>query len=155
MKQLYLLFISIGFVFSLSAQSHDLPCDAEGDPVDGWGTTTETQTLTGDFTGVSPWVTDVAGGDIQDFGVPDADSSLFYKLEVDPNTRYLRLEYVTGTAIDISIGLFSVVSPECPSGSGTNYGEALYQDPDMDDMLVEDFIGEGEVMFDLCGFMMR
>jgi gliding motility-associated-like protein len=153
MKQLYLLFISIGFVFSLSAQSHDLPCDAFNNPEDGWGTTTETQTLSGDFTGVSPWVTDVAGGDIQDFGVMDADSSLFYKLEVDPNTRYLRLEYMMGTAIDISIGLFSVVSPECPSGSGTNYGEALYQDPDMDDMLVEDFIGEGEVMFDLCGFL--
>src|SRR6056297_1163830 len=150
MKQVYALLLSMGFAFSLFAQSNDLPCDAETNPTNGWGTTTETQSLNGDFTGVSPWITDIAGGNIQDFGVADADSSLFYKLEVDANTRYLRIEYVGGTANDISIGLFSLISAEC--GGGTAYGESLYQNPDMTDMLEEDLIGEGEVMFDLCGF---
>ena len=144
-----LAFLLLFSPFLLLAQTYDLPCDAETNPINGWGNTTETQTLSGDFTGVSPWETDLAPGDLQDFGVVGADSSVFYKLEVYEYTSYITVEFDGGPVSDLSAALFSVANP-CPGA--TNYGEALYQDADGNDLLVEDLVSEGFYRFDLCGF---
>ncbi len=142
------IILLLSFPILSYAQTYELPCDAFNTPVNGWGNTTETQTLNGDFSGVSPWETDLAAGDLQDFGVPGADSSVFYKLEVNEYTNYITIEYLGGTASDVSAALFSVNDP-CPGA--TNYGEALYTDSDGNDLLIEQLDVEGLVQFELCG----
>jgi len=142
------LFSFLLIPFLVNAQTNDLPCDAFSNPEDGWGTTTESRTLNADFAGVSPWLTDNAGGGIQDFGVAGADSSVFYKLEVNEYTSYVTIEYLGGAVTDLSAALFFLTEP-CPGV--TDYGEAVYVDSDGNDLLVEGLETVGLTRFDLCG----
>jgi len=152
----FILLISIFIVLSslqsgsaLSAQTHDFPCDAQANPVDGWISMTQSKVLSGNFEGVSPWETNLAAVNIQDFGVAGADSSVFYKLEVNENSRYITLEFMGGTATEVAAALFSLSNP-CPVD--LTFGEALYQDSDGATLLIEELDTEGFVRFDLCGF---
>jgi len=129
------------------SQNNALPCEASLNPEDGWGTETENRPLSGDFFNDEPWVTDLAGG-IQDFGLADADSSVFYKLEVDPSTRSLLIEWRNGTATSVSAALFTVTSPEC--GGGTNYGENLLENGLGESLLAQDIEQVDSIRWDLC-----
>ncbi|NBB88534.1 MAG: hypothetical protein GVX96_01945, partial [Bacteroidetes bacterium] len=140
-----LFFLVHAAVFS---QSNDLPCDASLNPEDGWGSGTESRSLSGDFFNNSAWITDGAGG-IQDFGVPSADSSVFYQLELDPNTSSIFLEWQSGTAQSISAALFGLSSPEC--GGGTSYGEFLFESGSGEALLIEELEQSDGVRWDLCG----
>ena len=54
---------------TLSSQNYDSPCEAFDNPVDGWPNMEFSQTLSGSFSGVSPFLTENASGEIQDFGI--------------------------------------------------------------------------------------
>ena len=150
MKQVITFLLSIILFGSLSSQTHDFPCDAQANPTDGWGSMTESKVLNGNFEGVSAWETELAAGSIQNFGIADADSSVFYKLEINEKTRYITLEYMGGTATQVAAALLSVTNP-CPANAG--FGEALYQDSEGTPFLIEELDVEGLVRFDLCGFL--
>ena len=141
-----LLYFWSGMVFGISAQSNELPCEASLNPEDGWGPMTESRVLSGDFSNDAAWITDLAGG-IQDFGILGADSSVFYKLEVDPGTRSLFLEWRTGTATSVSAALFTLTSPEC---SGTDYGESVLESGLGTPLQVEELEQSDGVRWDLC-----
>ncbi len=144
---LCLIFIFGILPISIWGQASFLPCGASVNPEDGWGSETESRALSGDFFNGEPWVTDLAGG-IQTFGVADADSSVFYKLEVDPATRSLVIEWRNGTATSVNAALFTVSSPEC--GGGTDYGENLLESGLDEPLLAENVEQSDAVRWDLC-----
>jgi len=150
MRKLLFLFLLSFLTGAISwgvAQNNELPCEASINPEDGWGPTTESRSLAGDFLNDAAWITDLAGG-IQNFGIPNADSSVFYKLELDPSTTSIVLEWRTGTAQSVSAALFSLSSPEC--GGGTDYGEFLLESGAGDELVTENLEQIDEEVWDLC-----
>lgn len=127
------------------------PCDASTNPV-VFGPTTTTISLSADFDPLSyltPFVTDNAGGVIQNFGCAPGDSALFFKLDVDPNTRYLELEYIGGEP-DVSVALVQILDAQCPSGSGTAFQESVYLDEIGDPMSDCAFDATGTLFYSFC-----
>nr|MBS0038256.1 hypothetical protein [Saprospiraceae bacterium] len=152
MMQLYRVILTIfcslvvsGLYAQPYAPYNDL-CDADSDPVP-YGLMDESQTLMGDIIN-NAFITDLAGGDIQDFGVAGADSSAFYKLNFDENASFIEITWIDGSLDNLSAALFSVTDP-C-GGGGTDYGEMLYQDADGNDLLEADLTTSGTVTFELC-----
>lgn len=134
----------------LFSQTYHNPCEADGNPIE-FGTSEDPVLLNGTLSGISPFITDLAGGLIQDFGINGADSSAFYKLEIDPQARELYVEFIDATVSDLSIGLISFGSVECPGGSGTDFGEEVWQGILGNELLVNDISFQGNVTFGLCG----
>ena len=139
-----MLFTSQGF-----SQVFDLPCEALAEPLSGWPNEEHTVGIGGDFTNNTPFLTDNANGNIQDFGVPGADSSLFVKLELSDIANAIEIVFLGGSATQLAVGLFSL-DDACPTAPGLDYGEELYANTQGQNLLISDLVSPGTITFSLC-----
>ncbi|TVR80676.1 MAG: hypothetical protein EA409_07590 [Saprospirales bacterium] len=147
MFRLFTIFLMFTFlaVNVLQSQSYDTPCEANDNPTN-FGTGESSVNLNGNIEEVTPFITDLSGANVQNFGITDADSALFYKLNLDAQTSFLRISWEGGTVPELWVGLIGF-EELCPAA--TEYGEFVYQNLDDEELLSDDIQG-GEVIFELC-----
>ncbi|TVR80633.1 MAG: T9SS C-terminal target domain-containing protein [Saprospirales bacterium] len=134
-------------VNALQAQTYRTPCEAADNPID-FGTEESSVNLNGSIYEVIPFITDTLGVNIQNFGITDADSAIFYLLNPDPETSFLRISWEAGTVPDLWVGLIGFENP-CPDTISTDFGEFVHLSTANEELLSNDIQGD-EVIFDLC-----
>ncbi|TVR80651.1 MAG: hypothetical protein EA409_07440 [Saprospirales bacterium] len=137
------------FSSTMFSQIHDLPCEALGDPLAGWPNEEHTEEIYGDFTNNTSFITENANGNIQNFGVAGADSSLFVKLELSDIANAIEISFLDGSVTQLAIGLI-FLDNACPNPPNQDYGEEPFVNTLGQNLLIPDLVSAGAVTFSLC-----